>query len=143
MKGGGRGWPKRRKSIGTLILDVCVSFSNTPQGCVVWRANFPGTAFFTSIVQNVLEAYLSKAVTEAIKPGNQNPICCSCGPGVSCMENPNCECAIASKQFQKKLKIPPVVSFLKLATLKSFFIASQKSRRPSRGTETSQKRKPL
>ncbi|CAO4367519.1 unnamed protein product [Caenorhabditis nigoni] len=101
-------------------------------------ANFPGTAFFISILGNVLEAYLSKAVTEAIKLGNQNPMCCSCGPGVSCMENPNCECAIASKQFQKKLKIPPVVSFLEWATLKSFFIAPQKSRRPSRGTETSQ-----
>ncbi|CAO4367523.1 unnamed protein product [Caenorhabditis nigoni] len=71
--------------------------------------NFPGTAFFISILGNVLEAYLSKAVTEAIKLGNQNPICCSCGPGVRCMENPNCECAIASKQFQKKLKIPPVL----------------------------------
>ncbi|CAO4385513.1 unnamed protein product [Caenorhabditis nigoni] len=71
--------------------------------------NFPGTAFFTSILVNVLGDYLSKAVIEAIKLGNQNPMCCSCGPGITCMKNSDCECAIASKQFQEKLKIPPVL----------------------------------
>ncbi|ULT82495.1 hypothetical protein L3Y34_012043 [Caenorhabditis briggsae] len=72
--------PKKSKKNGLMTLPTIVTgetlplFSRLKDFGKNLLCNFPGTAFFTSIVVNVLGAYLSKAVTEAIKLGNQNPI---------------------------------------------------------------------
>ncbi|CAP33169.2 Protein CBG14728 [Caenorhabditis briggsae] len=70
-----RAKPMKKKAIPTIVTgETLPLFSRLKDFGKNLLCNFPGTAFFTSIVVNVLGAYLSKAVTEAIKLGNQNPL---------------------------------------------------------------------
>ncbi|EFO82788.1 CRE-SET-19 protein [Caenorhabditis remanei] len=64
-------------------------------------SNRPPTARYTAISQNIVMDGLSKVAKTCVQVGERHRICCSCGPGVDCATNPDCECRMVSEQVAK------------------------------------------
>ncbi|KAF1747990.1 hypothetical protein GCK72_024457 [Caenorhabditis remanei] len=61
-------------------------------------SNWSPTSKYTAIAQNIVMDGLSEVAENCVEIGRRHKICCSCGPGVDCSKNPDCECRNIAQQ---------------------------------------------